>query len=67
MKWININDHLPDKNTPVIAYIGDRGTAILTHYYDDFALARVSIKDGFSEHGVTHWCELVPPKIKRVI
>ena len=63
MKWINVKDRLPSKDTAVIAYIADRKSVIITHYYDDFALARVGIKNGFSEHGVTYWIELTePPK-----
>lgn len=61
MKWISVKDRLPENDTPVLAYMSDRGTAILTHFYDDFALVRTSFTDGFSEHGVTHWIELKPP------
>lgn len=61
MKWISVEDQLPENDTPVLVYIADRGTAMLTHFYDDFALVRADFGDGFSEHGVTHWTELKVP------
>jgi len=59
--WIKVEDRLPDFGSAVIAYISDRQTVILTHYYDDFALIRCGPEDGFSDHGVTHWMPLPEP------
>ena len=63
MKWISVDEELPEHGTPVLAYIADQGTVITTHYFDDFALIRSNPKEGFSDHGVTHWIKIVPPVI----
>lgn len=60
MEWVEVKDRLPPENTAVLVYIADRGTAMLTHFYKDFALARCG-ENGFEEHGVTHWIAVVPP------
>lgn len=63
MEWVNIEDRLPEKPMPVIVYIADRGSVMLTNFNGDFALVRVGYEIGFSAHGVTHWMPLPePPK-----
>lgn len=62
MDWISVKDRLPPENTPVLAYIADRGTVILSHFYKDFALARCG-SNGFADHGVTHWITVTPPRV----
>lgn len=64
VKWTSIKDRLPPENTHVLAYMEDRGTVILTHFYKDFALIRYGQNnfESFDKlHGVTHWAEITPP------
>lgn len=63
MKWISVKERLPEHSQAVMVYIADRGSVMLTHFFGDFALARVGVESGFSDHGVTHWMPLPePPK-----
>lgn len=59
-EWISVVDKLPEEQMPVIAYIEDRDSVIVTYFFDDFALIRSSLQRGFTEHGVTHWMPLPP-------
>ena len=59
--WISIDDALPERDSAVIAYIKDRDSVLITMYFDVFALARCGVKEGFTEHGVTHWVPLPSP------
>ena len=60
-EWISVKDRLPEGDTACIVYFADRGTVMVTHYFDDFALVRVNGFEGFTEHGVTHWMPLPEP------
>ncbi len=61
MEWISVKDELPENEASVLVYIADRGTVMLTHYFGDFALTRVGVETGFTNHGVTHWIAIEPP------
>ncbi len=65
MEWISVKDRLPDKGTPVLVYIADRGSVMITHFYEDFALIRIGPETGPSAHGVTHWYPLEPPNLDK--
>lgn len=61
MEWINVKDDLPENDTPVLVYMADRKTVMLTRYFGDFALARADAEYGFIDHGVTHWIAVDKP------
>lgn len=61
MEWVSTKNRLPEEAMPVLVYIADRESVMLTYFNGDFALVRVGYETGFSAHGVTHWMPLPKP------
>ena len=61
IEWTSVKEGLPEYDTAVIVFMEGRGVAMMTHYYNDFALVSVSMDKGFGEHGVSHWAAITPP------
>ena len=58
LKWIRVEDRLPDADLLVLAYLEESGQMVMAAFGEDDWYADDSI---LIKRGITHWCDPVPP------